>query len=43
MKAFTAAHHGRCHECGEEIAPGDEVAYADDDLVHEDCHPDLLD
>lgn len=43
MKTFTARYRGRCAECDDEIEPGDEVAYADDDLVHEDCHPDLLD
>lgn len=40
---FTASYHGRCNECGEEIAPGDSVQYVDDELLHEDCNPDLFD
>jgi len=41
-KTFEAKYYGRCQECGERIEPGDEVCYdADDDLVHEDCNPEL--
>jgi len=42
MRVFDARYWGRCHECGQGIEPGDPVAYADDELVHEDCHPDLV-
>ena len=40
-KVFTAAYPGTCAECLDEIEPGDEVQYVDDELIHEDCNPDL--
>lgn len=39
-KVFTARYYGRCLVCDERIEPGDDVAYDDDDLVHEACHTD---
>lgn len=42
-RVFTALYPGTCGECEEEIAPGDEVRFVDDELVHEDCNPELLD
>lgn len=41
-RVFTAAFPGTCEECGCEIEPGDDVQYVDDELVHEDCNPELL-
>jgi hypothetical protein len=41
-KVFTAAFPGRCNECGDEIEIGDDVQYVDDELVHEDCNPELF-
>jgi hypothetical protein len=39
-RVFEARYYGRCAACDERITPGDEVAYDDDALVHEDCHSD---
>jgi hypothetical protein len=37
---FTAQYPGRCHaDCGQTIEPGDDVTYADDELVHAGCTP----
>ncbi|MEX8058595.1 hypothetical protein [Microbacterium sp. 16-032] len=37
---FTARYAGRCAaDCGEQIAPGDEVEFVDDQLVHDGCTP----
>jgi len=41
-KVFTAAFPGTCEECGEPIEIGDDVQYVDDELVHEDCNPELF-
>ena len=41
-KVFTATFPGRCSECGEQIEVGDDVQYVDDELVHEDCNPELF-
>lgn len=40
-RVFTAMYPGECSECGNEIEPGDEVQFVDDELVHEDCNPEL--
>lgn len=41
-RVFTAAYDGgMCNECGVEIWEGDEVQYVDDELVHEDCNPEI--
>lgn len=42
-RIFAAAYSGTCDECGDEIEPGDDVQYVDDELVHADCNPDLGD
>lgn len=37
-RVFIAAYHGRCADCSEDIEPGDEARYNDDDeVVGEDC------
>lgn len=37
---FTARYAGRCAaDCGEQITPGDEVEFVDDQLVHDGCTP----
>lgn len=35
--SFRANWPGRCADCDEGIAPGDNVEYVDDVLVHVDC------
>lgn len=40
-KVFTAHYDGLCGECGDEIEPGDEVQYVDDELVHADCSTEI--
>jgi hypothetical protein len=42
-RVFTAAFPGLCDACGDEIEPGDEVQYVDDELIHADCNPEVLD
>jgi hypothetical protein len=42
-RVFTAAFPGVCAECGDEIEPGDEVQFAGDVLVHEDCNTEIED
>lgn len=37
---FEARYEGSCEECGDDICPGDLVAYVDDELVHADCADD---
>lgn len=34
---FTARYKSDCSECGEEIYPGDEAGYVDDEVCCEDC------
>ena len=43
-KPFTAALFTRagCAECLGDIVPGDDVLYYDDELIHEDCNPEVL-
>lgn len=40
-RIFPAMYPGTCGECGGEIEPGDDVQFVGDDLIHEDCNPDL--
>jgi hypothetical protein len=43
MAAFEAQYGGRCGAaCGTAIAPGDQVVYVDDVLVHEGCEEGAL-
>mgnify|MGYP002787308297 CR=1 FL=1 len=35
--SFRAMYRGVCGSCGEAIAPGDECAYDEGSVVHEDC------
>ena len=35
--SFEAKFTGRCSDCGERIQVGDQVTYADDELVHLEC------
>ena len=42
-RVFTATYRGRCNECGEPVEIGDDVQFVDDELVHEDCNPELFD
>lgn len=43
MSTFKAKYGGRCAaECGEQIRPGDDVVYVDDELVHLDCEAQAL-
>lgn len=37
-KVFSAMFPGVCAECGDEIEPGDDVQFVEDELVHEDCN-----
>ncbi|HTF53659.1 MAG TPA: hypothetical protein VK735_39955 [Pseudonocardia sp.] len=40
MRTFRASYFGRCLACDDTIEPGDEVGYADDELIHADCDED---
>lgn len=35
--SFTARYDGKCTECDEPIAVGDEAAFVDGEIVCEDC------
>jgi hypothetical protein len=35
--SFEAKYGGPCGSCTERIRPGDQVTYADDEMVHADC------
>ena len=35
--SFTAAYYGRCGICQDQIEPGDECHYVDDEVCHKDC------
>lgn len=37
---FEARFYGRCADCGDDIEPGDDVRYEDDELIHDDCGTD---
>jgi hypothetical protein len=37
--SFEAKYYGRCAGCEERIEPGDQVEYADEELVHTHCDP----
>lgn len=36
-RMFTAKYHGRCASCEEPIEPGDQAAFADDEVVCAGC------
>lgn len=36
-KVFEAMFGDTCEECLQDIKPGDQVLYLDDDLIHEGC------
>lgn len=40
-RVFEARYPGTCGECGDDIDPGDEVCYEDDELIHADCSTEL--
>ena len=39
-RPFEAKYPGRCGLCDDDIDPGDEVCYADDEVCHLDCAED---
>lgn len=36
-RTFQARYRGRCLACDDQIEPGDDVCYDEDDLVHAEC------
>ena len=36
-KTFVAQYYSRCAICDDDIVPGDECAYYENELCHEDC------
>lgn len=37
-RTFEAMYEGFCYACGDDIEPGDQIAYnEDDEIVHGDC------